>query len=97
MLVDPAGVNHLTNQIIGSAIRVHRVFGPGLLESAYAACLAMELRVAKLRIETQVAVPLVYRGVRLDVGYRIDMLVEDRVVVEVKAVESLVPIIARRF
>jgi GxxExxY protein len=92
MLVDPAGVNHLTNQIIGTAIRVHRETGPGLLESTYAACLAMELRVGKLRVETQVAVPLVYDGLHLDVGYRIDMLVEDRVVVEVKAVESLAPI-----
>ena len=92
MLADPAGVNHLTNQIIGAAIRVHREFGPGLLESTYAACLNMELRARKLRVESQVALPVVYHGLRLDVGYRIDMLVEDRVVVEIKAVESLAPI-----
>jgi len=92
MLADPGGVNHLTEQIIGAAIRVHREFGPGLLESTYAACLNMELRTRKLRIESQLALPVVYYGLRLDVGYRIDMLVEDRVVVEIKAVESLAPI-----
>ena len=92
MLADPGGVNQLTEQIIGAAIRVHREFGPGLLESTYAACLNMELRARKLRIESQVALPVVYHGLRLDVGYRIDMIVEDSVVVEIKAVESLAPI-----
>jgi GxxExxY protein len=92
MLTDPAAVNHLTSQIIGAAVRVHRELGPGLLESAYAACLAMELRAGGLRMESQLAVPIVYHGVRLEIGYRIDILVEDRVVVEVKAVEALVPI-----
>jgi GxxExxY protein len=92
MLADPGGVNQLTQQIIGAAIRVHREFGPGLLESTYTACLNMELRARKLRVESQVAVPVVYLGLRLDVGYRIDMLVDDRVVVEIKAVESVAPI-----
>ena len=92
MLTDPGGVNQLTQHIIGAAIRVHREFGPGLLESTYAACLNMELRARKLRIESQVALPVVYHGLRLDVGYRIDMIVEDSVVVEIKAVESLAPI-----
>ena len=97
MLADPGGVNQLTQQILGAAIRVHREFGPGLLESTSTACLNMELRARKLRVESQVAVPVVYLGLRLDVGYRIDMLVDDRVVVEIKAVESLAPIHRRRY
>jgi GxxExxY protein len=92
MLTDPAAVNHLTSQIIGAAVRVHRELGPGLLESAYTACLAMEFRSGGLRMESQVAVPIAYHGLRLEIGYRIDMLVEDKVVVEVKAVEALAPI-----
>ena len=92
MLNDPAGLNHLTERIIGAAIRVHRELGPGLLESAYAACLGMDLRTGGLVMESQLAMPIFYQGMRLDVGYRIDMLVEGLVVVEVKAVETLAPI-----
>lgn len=82
----------LTEQIIGAAIAVHRALGPGLLESTYEACLAFELLERRLRIERQTALPVVYRGVRIDCGYRLDLVVEGMVVVELKAVERLLPI-----
>ena len=82
-------LNALTEAIIGAAIEVHHALGPGMLESAYDACLAYELLQKGLRIERQKPMPLVYRGQVLDVGYRIDLLVEELVVVEVKAVECL--------
>ena len=85
-------VNDVTGAIIGAAICAHKELGPGLLESAYEACLAYELAERKLKIERQKALPVVYRGVELDCGYRIDLLVEDQVVVELKAVETLEPI-----
>jgi GxxExxY protein len=82
-------LNILTEQIIGAAMAVHRAIGPGLLESAYEACLAFELRDRGLQVEQQKPLPVIYRGVRLDCGYRLDLVVEDSVVVEVKAVEKL--------
>jgi GxxExxY protein len=82
-------LNSLTEQIIGAALAVHREIGPGMLESACEACLAFELTDRGLRVDRQQPVPLVYRGVRLDCGYRIDILVEDLVVVEVKSIERL--------
>jgi len=82
----------LTEQILGSAIAVHRALGPGLLESAYEACLAFELVERRLRVERQASLPVVYRGVRIDCGYRIDLVVEAAVVVEIKAVERILPI-----
>jgi len=85
-------INDVPETIIGAAICVHRELGPGLLESAYEACLAFELSERKLKIERQKALPVVYRRVQLDCGYRIDLLVEDQVVVELKAVENLEPI-----
>jgi GxxExxY protein len=85
-------INDITEAIIGAAICLHRELGPGLLESAYEVCLAHELTERKLKIERQKALPIVYRGVELDCGYRIDLLVEKQVVVELKAVESLEPI-----
>jgi len=81
--------NGITETIIGSAIAVHRELGPGLLESAYEACLAHELVERGLNVERQKALPVSYRGVRVDCGYRIDLLVEGCVVVELKAVDSL--------
>lgn len=78
--------------VIDSAMRVHTELGPGLLESAYEACLAEELRKIDVHVETQAPVPLVYRGVRLECGYRIDLLVENSVVVEVKSVEAIAPV-----
>jgi GxxExxY protein len=85
-------LNGITEAIIGGAIQVHRVLGPGLLESAYEACLAFELKKRGLRIEQQKPLPLVYDQVKLDCGYRIDLLVEGAVVVEVKSVDALAPI-----
>ena len=82
----------LTHEIIGAAIEVHRVLGPGLLESAYEECLAHDLKLRLVPFERQKALPLIYRGVKLDCGYRIDLPVDRRVVVELKAVESLAPI-----
>ena len=81
--------NEITEKIIGGAIRVHRELGPGLLESAYEACLAYELADAGLGVERQKILPVVYRGLRLDEGDRLDLLVEDTVIVELKAVSRL--------
>jgi len=85
-------LNKITEAIIGAAIQVHRALGPGLLESAYVACLAYELKKRGLVVEEQRAVPLVYEEVKLECGYRMDLLVEKSVVVEVKSVEALAPI-----
>ena len=82
-------LNVLSNRIIGAALRVHRELGPGMLESAYEACLASELLDQRLRIERQKPLPLVYRGQHLDCGYRIDLVVEDEVIVEVKSIERI--------
>ncbi|MHB1006426.1 MAG: GxxExxY protein [Chloroflexota bacterium] len=90
--VDPVRLSELTETIIGRAINVHRALGPGLLESAYEACLAFDLQQAGLKVERQKAMPVVYREVNLDCGYRLDLLVDDAVVVEIKAVDQLAPI-----
>ena len=82
----------LTAAIIGAAIEVHRHLGPGLLESAYEECLCRELELRRIAFERQKPLPLEYKGARLDCGYRIDLLVEGRVVVEVKAVGAPAPI-----
>jgi len=82
----------LTQQIIGAAIKVHRKLGPGLLESAYEACLAHELEKLGLHVERQKAVPLVYETVKLECGFRADLVVEGRVVVELKCKEGLHPV-----
>ena len=84
--------NQLTHEIIGAAIEVHRVLGPGLLESAYEECPARELTLRNIKFERQKPLPVVYKEVKLDCGYRPDFLVEGRVVLELKAVESLAPI-----
>ena len=85
-------MNEITNEIIASAIAVHRALGPGLLESAYEACLAYELAERGLAVERQKGLPLTYRGAKVDCGYRIDLLVEELVVVELKAIGKLDPI-----
>jgi GxxExxY protein len=85
-------LNDITEKIIASAIAVHRALGPGLLESAYEACLVYELVERGLAVERQKALPVTYRGAKLDCGYRIDLLVAESVVVELKAVEKLEPI-----
>jgi GxxExxY protein len=81
--------NELSNLIIGCAINVHHRIGAGLLESAYVACLHHDLLKAGLKVEREKAVPLIYEGVTLDCGYRLDLLVNDKVIIEVKSVEKL--------
>jgi GxxExxY protein len=85
-------LDEITHAIIAAAMKVHTVLGPGLLESAYKACLAHELRIRGFEVATEVALPVVYEGKKLEVGYRIDLVVEHRVVVEVKSLEALHPI-----
>jgi GxxExxY protein len=85
-------MNDLTATIIGAAIKVHRALGPGLLESAYRVCLAYELEKLGLKVEQEKPVPLIYEGVRLECGFRADLLVEGLVVVECKAREKLHPV-----
>jgi GxxExxY protein len=82
----------LTEKIIGFAIGVHRHLGPGLLESAYEECLCYEIGQSGLSFRRQVALPIVYKAVRLDCGYRMDIVVQDQVIVELKTVERLLPI-----
>jgi len=82
-------LNGITSAIIGAAIAVHRELGPGLLESAYEACLIYELRALGLLVEKQKELPVIYKGIVVDCGYRIDLLVEKKVVVELKAVDKL--------
>src|SRR5579863_8449707 len=81
-----------TEKVIGSAIEVHRQLGPGLLESAYEECLCFELQQAEIGFRRQVPLPVIYKSIRLDCGYRLDLLVEDQVIVELKTVERLLPI-----
>ena len=79
----------LTGSIIGAAIEVHRFLGPGLLESAYEACLIYELRLRKLKVEHQKPLPVFYKDVMLDCGYRLDIVVENEVIIEIKSVNSI--------
>jgi len=90
--MDMIVANKVTEQVIGAAIDVHRALGPGLLESAYEECLCHELNVRGVRFERQRPLPVAYKGVRLDCGYRLDLVVENSVVVEIKAVKSIEPI-----
>lgn len=83
--------NHITDKIIGCAIEVHKILGPGMLESAYEECLAFELRKAGLTVERQKPVPVTYKEVELNCAYRIDLLIEDEVIVELKTVEEFSP------
>jgi GxxExxY protein len=82
----------VSREIITAAMKVHSELGPGLLESAYQACLQFELREARVRSEAQVGLPVIYRGNRLELGYRMDLLVEDLVVVEIKSVDGISPV-----
>ena len=85
-------INQLTGKVIGAAIDVHKSLGPGLLESIYEECLCIELGLRKIPFERQRKLPIEYKGVTLDCGYRIDIVVEERLIVELKACESLQPI-----
>jgi GxxExxY protein len=89
---DKDRLNSISEAVIGAAIDVHKALGPGLLESAYEACLAYELRQRGLKVEQQKELPLKYRDVQLDCGYRLDLLVQECVIVEVKAIEALLPL-----
>jgi GxxExxY protein len=88
----PESAARLTEMIIGAAIEVHRQTGPGLMESAYEECLCYELSQLGLNFKRQVNLPILYKGIKLDCGYKMDLLVEDTVVLELKTVEHLLPI-----
>jgi GxxExxY protein len=88
----PTRANQITSEIIGAAIKIHRRLGPGLLESAYEACLTHELEKSGLRVDRQRAVPLIYESVKLDCGFRADLVIEGQVVVELKCKEALHPV-----
>jgi GxxExxY protein len=90
--IDGRETDPLTGNIIGAAIDVHRALGPGLLESAYEACLVYELRLRRLKVETQKPLPIFYKDVMLDCGYRLDLVVEDQVIIEIKSVNGIAPI-----
>ena len=90
--MDKDSLNNVTSGIIGAAIDVHRSLGPGLFESAYEACLGYELIQREMKVEQQKPLPLIYRDVQLDCGYRIDLLVDDAVILEIKSVDSLAAI-----
>ena len=85
-------IDKFSNEIIGSAINVHKELGPGLLESAYEACLCHEFTLKNIHFERQLALPVKYKSVKLDCGYRLDILVEDLIIVELKTVEEIMPI-----
>ncbi|MFI5251178.1 MAG: GxxExxY protein [Bacteroidota bacterium] len=85
--------NEISHKIIGCAIEVHRALGPGLLESAYEECFAAEMNEQGLKFERQKPIPLVYRDVKLDCGYRLDFLVEEKVVLELKAIDLVPPVV----
>jgi len=84
--------NIISNKIIGSAIEVHKTLGPGLLESIYEECLCYEIKKQNLKFERQVNLPVIYKELKLDAGYRLDILVENLVIVELKAVEHIIPV-----
>jgi GxxExxY protein len=90
--INPISVQEISHAVITAAMRVHSELGPGLLESTYTACLQHELKKAGLKSDAQVGLPVVYDGVKLDLGYRIDLLVEDLVVVELKSVDAIAPV-----
>jgi GxxExxY protein len=92
MAIEKDQINQVTEKIIGAAINVHRALGPGLLESAYEACLAFELVEGGLKVEQQKPIPVIYKTVRLDCGYRLDLLVNNIVIVEIKSVDHMMPI-----
>lgn len=82
----------LTEQIIGAAIQVHRELGPGLLESTYETCLCHEFSIIGLKHERQKSIPIFYKGIKLDAGYRLDLVVENKVIIEIKSISELLPI-----
>lgn len=91
-LIRPLQVDTISGEVVDAAMKVHSALGPALLEKVYVRCLAYELRSRGLNVETEVAVPIVYRGVVMDVGFRIDLLVENAVIVEIKVARQLAPV-----
>ena len=85
-------INQLSSKIIGAAIEVHRILGPGLLESAYEECLCHELELCKIKFERQESLPIIYKGKKLDCGYRLDIVIENKIIVELKSIEKIEPI-----
>ena len=85
-------LNEISNKIIGAAIQIHRTLGPRLLESTYEACLKYELEKRGLKIQSQVGLPVIYDGIKIDLGYRLDILVDDAVIIELKAVTTITPL-----
>ena len=92
MIKEEYKYSELTGKIIGAAIEVHRALGPGLLESAYEACLIYELRLRQLKVECQKPMPVFYKDVMLDCGYRVDLIVEQQVIVEIKSVSNILAV-----
>ena len=88
----PAEVELVGEKVLDAAFKVHTALGPGLLESVYEACLAYEIRKSGIKVETQVALPVIYEGVQVDAGLRMDMLIEKCVIVELKSVDTLIPV-----
>ena len=82
----------LSKEIIGAAIEVHKLLGPGLLESAYEDCMVYELKIKGLNLERQKAVPVVYKSIKLDCGYRLDLLVENKIIIEIKSIDAMAPV-----
>ena len=89
---EESGINKISEGIIGAAMRVHSALGPGLLEKAYAACLAYKLRKAGFDVQLEVELPVVYESIRIELGYRADRIVNDLVIVELKCVERIIPV-----
>lgn len=89
---DEERLNKITETIIGVAIDIHKALGPGLLESAYEACMVYDLIQSSLKVEQQKPLPVIYREVKLECGYRLDLMIENEVIVEIKSVEKLLPI-----
>ncbi len=89
---EASGINKITEGIIGAAMRVHSALGPGLLEKAYTACLAYELRKAGFDVQVEVELPVVYESVSIELGYRADLIVNDLVIVELKCVAKIIPV-----
>ena len=90
--MDSDDLDRLSKEVIGAAIEVHRVLGPGLLESAYEECLAWELGLRKIQLRRQMPIPVVYKDLRIEEGYRVDMIVNEGVILELKCVDALDPI-----
>jgi GxxExxY protein len=97
MVFEKEQIDILSNKIIGSAIEVHKVLGPGLLESAYEECLCYEMKFAGIQFERQVPLPVIYKSSKLDCGYRLDLVIENAIILELKSVETLLPIHDSRF